>query len=244
MAAAFAETVRKPCIRGRDTSVGIRRTTFVLALEEKGSRGSSGSRGSVCTSGLGWCLLRAQVRKCGGMRSRDRMERILQRMLQSRLGTPGDMVKLGHVFIIHEPAAYVPDTYSIIDTKARALSGRQNMLAIRAPLAVSAVGGLDSADFAIVLLEIIDVHLASQISKTSDQNKATVGREKNSVPRRKIKIVLRNSTGVKDGGLCRHVAINHAEFLRIGRPSNIVDWAFLVCLKSALLRIRAARAHT
>jgi hypothetical protein len=147
------------------------------------------------------------------MRGRNWVERILQRVLQRRLRTPGDMVELRHVFVIHETAAYVPDTYSIIDTEARALGCRKNMLPIWAPLAVGTVSRLDGDNFAIVLLKVVNVHMASQISKTSDKNKTAVGGEEDSIPGPKIKIVLGNSADVKDSSLCRHIAVHNAKFL-------------------------------
>jgi hypothetical protein len=85
------------------------------------------------------------------------------------------MVQLSHVLVVHETATCVPDTYSIIHTQARALSRGKNMLSIGTPFAMSAVGGQDGANFAVVLLKIIDVHMASQISKASYKNETTVG---------------------------------------------------------------------
>jgi hypothetical protein len=157
------------------------------------------------------------------------MERVLQRMDGRRRRTPGNMIELGHIFVVHQATTDVPDTYSIINTKTRALGRCKNMSPIRAPLAVCAIGGLNSADFGVIFFKIVDVHVASQISKARNKNEATVWGEKDSVARPEVKVVLGNGASIKDGGFGRHVPVDDAELLRIRRPGHIVDRAFLVC---------------
>lgn len=77
--------------------------------------------------------------------------------------------------MVHESSADVPDTYSIIDTKTWTCCCRKNMLSIGAPLDVRAIGGLDGADLCVVLVEIVDVHMTSQISKSSNKDESSMG---------------------------------------------------------------------
>jgi hypothetical protein len=42
--------------------------------------------------------------------------------------------------------------------------------------------------------------------------------------------VGRLAAHVEDGGLRRHVAVNHTELFRVGVPADVVDGALLVCV--------------
>jgi hypothetical protein len=156
------------------------------------------------------------------------MKRVLQGVSKRRLRAPGDVIQLRHVLVVHETTADVPDTYSIIDTKTWTLSRSKNMLSIRAPLAVGAVGSLNGANFGIVLFKIVYIHMASQISKAGHKNETTVRREKNSVARSKIEAMLSDSTCVKDGSLCGHVPICYTKLFRVRVPCDVVNRTLLV----------------
>jgi hypothetical protein len=159
---------------------------------------------------------------------------ILQGVLEGRLRPPGYVIELLHVFVVHEAAADVPDTYSIINTEARTLRCSKNVFTIRAPLAMGAVGCLNGADFAVVLFQIVNVHMASQISKAGDKDEATVWGEKNSVSGSKVKVMLGYSASVEDSRLGRHVTIHDSKLLGVGRPGHVMDRALLVCSKMSI----------
>lgn len=103
-----------------------------------------------------------------------RGEHIIQGVLLRRLRAPGDVVQLVDVLVVHERSSDVVDANAVVDTKTRAGGRGKDVLAIRTPLAVGAVGGLDGADLGVVPLQIVDVHISSQVTETSNIYKATV----------------------------------------------------------------------
>ena len=208
-------------------------TTLVLALESKGGSGATSSGRTVGTSRLGRGLDPAEVFKGRCVGSGSRVNR-LKRVLRRRLRTPSDMVQLVHLLVVHDAAKNVVDLEAVVDAKTRAGGGGKNVLAVGAPLANTGVARLDRSNLLVVLLQIVDVHLASQVSKASNDDESTVRGENDSVAGSKVEAVLSDSTLVEDGGLRRHVTVNHTELFAIRRPSNIVDGTLLVELNSGI----------
>jgi hypothetical protein len=207
--------------------------TLVLTLESEGSSGAASSRRTVGTSGLGRGLNPAEVFKGRCVRSGSRVNR-LKRVLRRRLRTPSDMVQFVHLLVVHDSAKDVVDLEAVVDAKTRAGGGGKNVLAVGAPLANTGVARFDRSYLLVVLLQIVDIHLASQVSKASNNDESTVRGENDGVARSKVEAVLSDSTLVEDGGLRRHVAVNHTELFAVRRPSNIVDGALLVELNSRI----------
>ena len=225
--AASAETVLETNVGRGHAGVGVGCAALVFALEHERRGGSAGARGTVGTGWLGGGLLRRS--EGGGRRvGSGGSQHIIQGVLLRRLRAKSDVVQLVDVLVVHERTSDVVDADAVVDAETRARGGGKNVPAIRAPLAVGAVGGLDGADLVVVPLQIVDVDIASQVTKAGDEHKTAVGREVDGIPGAQIEAVLGNGTGVEDGGLGRHVAVDDTELFRVGRPRNVVDGTLLV----------------
>lgn len=138
------------------------------------------------------------------------------------------------IFVVHQTTLNMPDTNTVVHTQTWAGCRSKNMLSVRAPLTDGSITRLDRAHLFVILLQIVDVHLACQISKASHQDKSPMWGEKDSVSWSKVEAVLCNGALVEDGRLGRHVAIHHAKFFRIWRPSHVMDGTFLVQLNAGV----------
>ena len=76
--------------------------------------------------------------------------------------------------MVHKSSPDVPNTYSIIDTKTWTCCCRKNMLSIGAPLDVSAISCLNGADLCVVFVEVVDIHMTSQISKSGNKDESSM----------------------------------------------------------------------
>lgn len=202
--------------------------TLVLALEVEGCSEASGTRRAISTRRLARGLDITQVRGGRHVRSRDRAERVARSNGIDTLGSPVDLVELYHVLVVHDGAGDVPQLDAVVDTQTRGGRGRHDIAAVRTPLTDTWVSTLNGGDLAEVLLQIVDVDLASQVTKTGNQNESTSRREGDGVSGRKGERMLRNSSVVENGGLGWHVTIHNTKLFRVWRPRNVVDRTLLV----------------
>src|SRR5204863_6777663 len=98
------------------------------------------------------------------------------RMTCFGLGTPANLIKLVQVLIIHQSTSSMPDAHSIIHSKPRARSRRQNVLPIRTPFADTSIRCLDGGDLLVILLQIVDVHLSCKVAESRHEYKTTMWR--------------------------------------------------------------------
>lgn len=122
----------------------------------------------------------------------------------------------------------MPDPDSIVDAETRRCGGGQNVARIRRPLAHRWVTTLDGADLLIILLQVIDIHLSSQVSEAGNEDESSVWREENGVTWAERERVSSHRALVKDCGLGWHEPVDNPELLGIWRPGDIVDWTLLV----------------
>jgi hypothetical protein len=88
--------------------------------------------------------------------------------------------------------------------------------AIGRPFTDRGVARFDGAHFGKVLAEIINVHLAGQISEASDDNETAMRRKEDCVARGEGEVVRSLRLCIEDGGFSWHVPINNAELFRVG----------------------------
>lgn len=156
------------------------------------------------------------------------MQRIPSRNSVRRLRSPGNVIQLYHVFIVHKTTTNMPQSNSIFNTKTWTSSGSQDEFAVWAPLTDTWIATFDGADLLVILFEIIDIHLPSKVSKTSNQNKTTGWGKQDCISGPEIERMGSNSSLVENGCLGWHVSVDHSKLFRIGGPRYIMNWAFLV----------------
>lgn len=122
----------------------------------------------------------------------------------------------------------MPQLDAIVNTESRRGRTSHDISAIRAPFAYTGIAAFNGAHLAEVLFEIVNINLASKVTKAGNKNEAAGGREDDCVARAKRERMRSNSTIVENGGLGRHVPVHDTKLARIGRPCNIMDRAFLV----------------
>ena len=104
----------------------------------------------------------------------------------------------------------------VIDSQTRTEGCSEDELPIRAPLADARIGRLDRADLLVVLLEVVNVHLAREVPEAGDEHEAAVRGEEDGVARREREVVRGDGFGVEDGRFGGHVAVDDAEFFAVG----------------------------
>lgn len=201
---------------------------LILALEVQRRGQATSARRTVGTRRLAGCLDRAQVRRGRSVWGRDGGERVTTGNLVRGLRAPNNVVQLDHIFVVHDAAADVPQLNAVVHAQSRRGSRSHEIAAIRAPLAHAGVSALNGGDLAEVLLQIVDVDLASKVAETGDQNESTSRGEGDGVSGSKGERVRRDGPVVEDGGLGWHVAINDTKLFRVWRPRDVVDRALLI----------------
>ncbi|VDB83825.1 Bgt-1723 [Blumeria graminis f. sp. tritici] len=83
----------------------------------------------------------------------------------------------------------MPQANAIIDTQSRAGCGSQDVLTIRTPFTDTWISAFNCTYLSIVFLQVINIHLTSQVSKPSDQHKPASWRKYDCVSRRQWKRV-------------------------------------------------------
>ena len=102
-------------------------------------------------------------------------------MLSRALRPPGYLVQLVHVLIVHQGAGDVPDADSIIDSQTRTGGRGQDVSPVGRPFAYTRVGGFDGGDLVVVLLHVVDVHLAGQVAESGHQDESALRTEEDGV---------------------------------------------------------------
>lgn len=158
----------------------------------------------------------------------NRVKDIASWELVDGLWTPGDVVELDHVLVIHDSTSHVPDADSVVYAKTWRCGRRKNVAGVWGPLADRWVSAFDGADLLVILLQIIDIHLSSQVSKAGNEDESSIWREKNGVAWAEWEGVGCHSALVKDRSLGWHESVDNSELLGIWRPCDVVDWTLLV----------------
>ena len=207
---------------------GVSSTSLVLALEVKRSGRTTGARRAVSAYRLRRRLDGTKIGQSRRVRSGNGVQGVNIRKAASRDRAPDNVVQLDHVLVVHDTATNVPKLDAVIDTKTGRSGGSQDVAAVGRPGADTRVTTFNGSDLAIILLEVVNVDLTSQVTETGNQGETSSRREDDGVTGAKREGVGGNSAVVEDGGLGGHVAVNHAELLGVGRPRHVVDGALLV----------------
>lgn len=203
-------------------------TSLILTLEVKRSGRATGAGRAVSTDRLRRRLDSAKVGQSRGVRSGHGVQRVNVGKVGSRNRAPDDVVQLNHVLVVHDTATNVPELDAVIDTKTGRCGGRQDETAVGRPGADTRVTAFDGSDLAIILLEVVNIDLASQVTETGNQGEPASRREDDGVTGAKREGVGGDGAVVEDGGLRGHVAVYDTELLGVGGPRHVVDRALLV----------------
>ena len=156
-------------------------------------------------------------------------------MDRCRLRPPCYMVEFLHVLHIHDAATTnMPYLDPIIHSQSRTRSRRENVLAVGTPFAHACVTRLDGTKLLKVFFEVVNIHLSRKVPKSSYQNETSMWGEHDGISRTQGKSMHCLCSVIEDDRLGRHVTIDYAELLGLGRPGNVVDGSILVCAQVSM----------
>ena len=104
---------------------------------------------------------------------------------------------------------------AVVDFQSLRQRSCEDMLAVWAPFTNRRVASLDRGDLRIVTLEIIDIHMAIQVPKSTYEDETTVWREKNRISWSKWKGMCGDSLLVEYDRLGWHIAVYNTKLFAV-----------------------------